>query len=112
MTEKKELTNLTKEELVAEIAGLGEKSFRAKQLWQWIYFRGVTDFAEMSNLSLSLRQKLEENYTITRPKIITEQISVDKTHKWLLEFKDGERVEMVYIPEIDRGAVCISTLVG
>ena len=63
MTEKKELTNLTKEELVAEIAGLGEKSFRAKQLWQWIYFRGVTDFAEMSNLSLSLRQKLEENYT-------------------------------------------------
>lgn len=112
MTEKKELTNLTKEELVAEIAGLGEKSFRAKQLWQWIYFRGVTDFAEMSNLSLSLRQKLEENYTITRPKIITEQISVDKTHKWLLEFKDGERVEMVYIPEKDRGAVCISTQVG
>ena len=61
MTEKKELTNLTKEELVAEIAALGEKSFRAKQLWHWIYFRGVTDFAEMSNLSLSLRQKLEEN---------------------------------------------------
>ena len=57
MTEKKELTNLTKEELVAEIAGLGEKSFRAKQLWQWIYFRGVTDFAEMSNLSLSLWKK-------------------------------------------------------
>ncbi len=112
MTEKKELTNLTKEELAAEIAELGEKSFRAKQLWQWIYFRGVTDFAEMSNLSLPLRQKLEENYTITRPKVITEQISVDKTHKWLLEFKDGERVEMVYIPEKDRGAVCISTQVG
>ena len=112
MTEKKELTNLTKEELVAEIAGLGEKSFRAKQLWQWIYFRGVTDFAEMSNLSLSLLLKLEENYTIPRPNIITEQISVDKTHKWLLEFKDGERVEMVYIPEKDRGAVCISTQVG
>ena len=112
MTEKIELTNLSKEELVAEITKIGEKSFRAKQLWQWIYFRGVTDFNLMSNLSLSLRQKLSENYTITRPKIVTEQISVDRTHKWLLEFKDGERVEMVYIPEKDRGAVCISTQVG
>mgnify|MGYP003306321021 FL=1 len=86
---KKELTELTKEELSKEIESIGEKSFRAKQIWQWIYFRGVTDFMEMSNLSLNLRQKLAENYTITRPKIVTEQISIDKTHKWLLEFKDG-----------------------
>ncbi|MBR5599147.1 MAG: 23S rRNA (adenine(2503)-C(2))-methyltransferase RlmN [Alphaproteobacteria bacterium] len=112
MIEKKELTEFTKEELFEEIKNIGEKSFRAKQIWQWIYFRGITDIMEMSNLSLSLRQKLAENYTITRPKIITEQISIDKTHKWLLEFKDGERVEMVYIPEKDRGAVCISTQVG
>ena len=112
MTEKKELTNLTKEELFEEIEAIGEKPFRAKQLWQWIYFRGATDFLEMSNLSLSLRQKLNEKYTIIRPKIVDEQISIDKTHKWLLEFKDGERVEMVYIPEKDRGAVCISTQVG
>ena len=109
---KTELTDLTKEELTAEIIKLGEKSFRAKQIWQWIYYRGITDFNLMSNLSLSLRQKLNENYKITRPKVITEQISVDKTHKWLLEFADGERVEMVYIPEKDRGAVCISTQVG
>lgn len=112
MTDKIELTNLSKEELEAEITKLGEKPFRAKQLWQWIYFRGVTDFNLMSNLSLALRNKLAENYTITRPKIITEQKSSDKTHKWLLEFQDGERVEMVYIPEKDRGAVCISTQVG
>jgi len=112
MTEKIELTNLSKEELTEEIAKIGEKPFRAKQLWQWIYFRGVTDFNQMSNLSLALRQKLSEIYTITRPKIVTEQISSDKTHKWLLEFQDGERVEMVYIPEKDRGAVCISTQVG
>ena len=112
MTEKIELTDLSKDELTAEILKIGEKSFRAKQLWQWIYFRGVTDFNEMSNLSLSLRQKLQETFTITRPKIVAEQISIDKTHKWLLEFKDGERVEMVYIPEKDRGAVCISTQVG
>lgn len=110
--EKKELTELTKEELSEEIVAMGEKSFRAKQLWQWLYFRGETDFNEMSNLSLSFRQKLQENYTISRPKIVAEQVSVDKTHKWLLEFKDGERVEMVYIPEKDRGAVCISTQVG
>lgn len=109
---KIELTELTKEELTAEIIKIGEKSFRAKQLWQWIYYRGVTDFNLMSNLSLTLRQKLIENYTISRPKIVTEQISTDKTHKWLLEFSDGERVEMVYIPEKDRGAVCISTQVG
>lgn len=110
--DKIELTDLSKEELTAEIIKIGEKPFRAKQLWQWIYFRGVADFNEMSNLSLSLRQKLIDNYTITRPKIITEQISIDKTHKWLLELKDGERIEMVYIPEKDRGAVCISTQVG
>ncbi len=112
MTEKVELTNLSKQELEAEIVKIGEKPFRAKQIWQWIYYRGVTSFDAMSNLSLTLRQKLQENYTITRPKIVTEQISVDKTHKWLLEFQDGERVEMVYIPEKDRGAVCISTQVG
>jgi len=112
MVEKIELTNLSKEELTAEILKIGEKSFRAKQLWQWIYYRGVTDFEQMSNLSLALREKLAERYTITRPKIVDEQLSVDKTHKWLLEFSDGQRVEMVYIPEKDRGAVCISTQVG
>ncbi len=110
--EKIELTNLSKEEIAAEITKIGEKPFRAKQLWQWLYFQGVTDFNQMSNLSLSLRQSLMERYSITRPKIITEQISKDKTHKWLLELKDGERIETVYIPEKDRGAVCISTQVG
>lgn len=108
----KELIGLSKEELAAELALIGEKPFRAKQLWQWIYFRGETDFDKMSNLSKPLREKLKENYTISRPKIIAEQISKDKTHKWLLEFADGQRIETVYIPEEDRGAVCISTQVG
>ena len=109
MSEKIELLDLSKEELAAEVAKLGEKPFRAKQLWQWIYNRGVGNFEEMSNLSKDFRAKLAAGYTITRPKIVTEQISKDKTHKWLLEFADGQRVEMVYIPETDRGAVCIST---
>ena len=108
----KNLIGLSKEELAEEMAALGEKPFRAKQLWQWIYFRGESDFDKMSNLSKDLRAKLKENYTLQRPKIVAEQISKDKTHKWLLEFDDGERIETVYIPEEDRGAICISTQVG
>lgn len=112
MIGKKELIGLSRKELADELQRIGEKPFRTKQLWQWLYFHGVTDFDKMSNLSKDLRKKLAENFTITRPKVITEQISVDKTHKWLLEFSDGERVEMVYIPEEESGAVCISTQVG
>lgn len=112
MTSKTELIGLSKTELAEQLNLIGEKPFRAKQLWQWIYFHGETDFDKMSNLSKDLREKLKENFTITRPKIVDEQISTDKTHKWLLEFADGQRVEMVYIPEDDRGALCISTQVG
>lgn len=109
---KTELIGLSKDELQKALTDIGEKPFRAKQLWQWLYYFGETDFEKMSNLSKVLRQKLAENFTITRPKIVTEQLSSDKTRKWLLEFADGQRVEMVYIPEEDRGAVCISTQVG
>ena len=112
MTDKTELLGLSKEELAEQINKLGEKPFRAKQLWQWLYYHGVSDFEKMTSFSKDLRAKLAENFTITRPKIVTEQISIDKTHKWLLELADGQRVEMVYIPEEDRGAVCISTQVG
>ena len=109
---KIEIIGLSKEELLEALQNLGEKPFRAKQIWQWLYFRGARSFDEMTNLSKDLRSKLTENFILARPKIITEQISKDKTHKWLLEFADGERIETVYIPETDRGAVCISTQVG
>ena len=112
MDEKIELIGLSKSELQQVLTEIGEKPFRAKQLWQWLYYFGETDFEKMSNLSKALRHKLADKFTITRPKIVDEQISVDRTHKWLLEFSDGQRVEMVYIPEEDRGAVCISTQVG
>ncbi len=108
----KNLIGLSKEELLAELTAIGEKPFRAKQLWQWIYFKGETSFDNMTNLSKDLREKLKQNFTLSRPKIITEQLSKDGTRKWLLEFTDGERIETVYIPEEDRGAVCISTQVG
>lgn len=112
MNEKTELIGLNRDELAAELAKLGEKPFRAKQIWHWLYNQGVTDFAAMTNLSKDLREKLGNGCSITRPKVVTRQISADKTSKWLLEFADGQRVEMVYIPEEDRGAVCISTQVG
>ena len=109
---KTPIIGLSKEELAQILANMGEKPFRLKQIWQWIYFKGVQSFDEMTNLSKDLRVKLNEKFILTRPKIVTEQISRDKTHKWLLEFDDGQRIETVYIPELDRGAVCISTQVG
>lgn len=112
MNEKIELIGLSRDELAAELAKLGEKPFRAKQIWHWLYNQGVTDFSAMTNLSKDLREKLSAGYVISRPKVVARQISSDKTSKWLLEFSDGQRVEMVYIPEEDRGAVCISTQVG
>lgn len=112
MSDKIELIGLDKDEIKKALTDIGEKPFRAKQLWQWLYYFGETDFSKMTNLSKDLRQKLSEKFKISRPKVVAEQISVDKTHKWLLEFADGQRVEMVYIPEEDRGAVCISTQVG
>ncbi len=112
MSDKIEIIGLSKKELEDILSQMGEKKFRAKQIWQWLYFRGVQNFDEMTNLSKDLRATLKNHFILNRPKIIAEQISKDKTHKWLLEFSDGERVETVYIPEADRGAVCISTQVG
>lgn len=112
MSEKIELIGLSREELTAEIAKIGEKAFRVKQIWQWLYYHGETDFAKMNNLSKDLRENLAANFTISRPKIVAEQLSLDKTHKFLLEFADGQKIETVYIPEEDRGTVCISTQVG
>ncbi len=109
---KKELVGLSFDELKQELVDMGEKPFRAKQLWQWIYNKGETDFTKMTSLAKTFQAALAEKYTVTHPKIVTEQTSVDGTRKWLVEFTDGKRVECVYIPESDRGAVCISTQVG
>jgi len=108
----KNLIGLSKEELSAELAQLGEKPFRTKQLWHWLYHQGETDFSKMTTLAKPFQAKLAELYTVQHPQIITEQTSVDGTRKWLVEFEDKKQVECVYIPEEDRGAVCISTQVG
>lgn len=107
-----DLIGLSREDLLAEMTAMGEKPFRVKQIWHWLYNKGVTDFSKMSTLAKPLQARLAEKYFISRPQVITEKNSTDGTRKWLLRFADGKEVETVYIPEEDRGAVCLSTQVG
>ncbi|MEO1316004.1 MAG: 23S rRNA (adenine(2503)-C(2))-methyltransferase RlmN [Pseudomonadota bacterium] len=85
---------------------------RAGQLWQWIYQRGVRDFSEMTNISKALRAELNAAFEIRRPEIVSRQVSRDGTRKYLLRIAGGHEVEAVYIPETDRGTLCISSQVG
>ena len=109
---RRDLVGLSREELAAEMVAIGEKPFRAKQLWHWIYHQGETDFAKMTSIAKAMQPVLAEKFVVQRPEITTEQTSSDGTRKWLLRFRDRQQVETVYIPEEDRGAVCISTQVG
>ena len=106
------LVGLTRDELVAQMAAVGEPPFRARQLWRWIYVRGQTDFAAMSDLSKPLRGRLAERYVIARPETARSQASIDGTRKWLVRLDDGQLVEAVHIPEDDRGTLCVSSQVG
>ena len=108
----KNLVGMSRAELTDEFASLGEKPFRAKQLWHWIYYRGETDFANMTTMSKDLRARLSEKYVIQRPGVSTMLTSTDNSRKWLLKFDDGNEAETVFIPEEDRGALCISSQVG
>jgi 23S rRNA (adenine2503-C2)-methyltransferase len=109
---KPSLVGLTRAELANVVQGLDEPAFRVKQLWHWIYHRGATDFAVMTNISKEVRARLAERYSLTRPLAVHALQSVDGTRKWLLRFGDGKEAECVHIPEADRGTVCISSQVG
>ncbi len=109
---RRELVGLSRAELVEVMAELGEKPFRVKQLWHWMYYRGSRDFAEMTSLGKPLRAKLAEGFRVGRPGTAKMQTSEDGTRKWLMRFDDGQEAETVYIPEEDRGSVCISSQVG
>lgn len=109
---KRSLIGITKDELKADILALGEKSFRADQLWYWIYNQGVREFELMTNLSKDFRKTLHGNYTLRRADISKELISFDETRKWLLKFPDKNEVEAVFIPGADRGTLCVSSQVG
>ena len=111
---RRELVGLSRDELLAELAAIGEKPFRAKQVWHWIYHQGVTDFARMSSIARPLQEKLAGHFVIGRPEVALVQTSSDETRKFLFRFRDGQEAETVYIPDRqeDRGAVCISSQVG
>jgi 23S rRNA (adenine2503-C2)-methyltransferase len=111
-TPRRNLVGLGREALAAEMAEFGAEPFRARQLWHWIYRRGVTDFAAMTSLSKPFRDELAARYVLQRPVISRALASVDGTRKWLLRFADGEEVETVHIPEDDRGTLCVSSQVG
>jgi 23S rRNA (adenine2503-C2)-methyltransferase len=115
------LVGLSRPEIGEKLAGIGiepkQIRMRTAQIWNWIYARGVTDFNDMLNVSKDMRATLAANFTLKRPEIVTEQISQDGTRKWLLRFPArgaGRPVEIetVYIPEIGRGTLCVSSQVG
>lgn len=116
------LAGATRSELADALLAIGtperEIRMRVAQLWHWVYFRGARDFADMLNISKALRGKLAERFTLKLPEIAAEQVSTDGTRKWLLRLDPvdaqdkGAEIECVYIPESDRGTLCVSSQVG
>src|SRR6478672_5163473 len=120
--EKPSLIGLTRAQLADALGSIGvaemQRKMRVQQLWHWIYFRGFTSFNEMTSVSKDLRAALGDRFTLARPEVVAEQISVDGTRKWLLRLP-GEQatgrpheVECVYIPDDGRGTLCVSSQVG
>jgi 23S rRNA (adenine2503-C2)-methyltransferase len=109
---KTNLIGLSREELAEKLKAHGLEPFRAKQVWHWMYARGATDFAQMTTIAKKQQALLDEHFTLARPAIAKDLTSFDATRKWLLEFPDGNKVETVFIPEEDRGALCVSSQVG
>ncbi|HEY7845661.1 MAG TPA: 23S rRNA (adenine(2503)-C(2))-methyltransferase RlmN [Bradyrhizobium sp.] len=119
---KPSLIGLSRAELAERLGEIGvapsQRKMRVQQLWHWIYFRGAKDFDEMTSVSKDTRAELAKHFTVDRPEVVAEQISNDGTRKWLLRLPSGDRVERphevecVYIPETDRGTLCVSSQVG
>ena len=112
MTTLTNLLDLDPAQLVAYCGELGEKPFRAKQLQRWIHQFGASDFNAMTDLAKSLRDKLSTRATVSAPAVISDHTSADGTRKWLLDVGQGNAVETVFIPEENRGTLCISTQAG
>ena len=119
---KPSLIGLTRAALAEALGAIGvapsQQKMRVQQLWHWMYVRGAQDFSQMTSVSKKLHAVLDAHYTLARPEVVAEQVSVDGTRKWLLRLPGehaGERpheVECVYIPESDRGTLCVSSQVG
>jgi len=119
---KPSLLGLSRAELADALGAIGvpesQRKMRVQQLWHWIYFRGFTSFDAMSSVSKELRAELAAHYTLDRPEVVAEQVSVDGTRKWLLRLPGDpdsglpHEVECVYIPDTERGTLCVSSQVG
>ncbi|MEA1938346.1 MAG: 23S rRNA (adenine(2503)-C(2))-methyltransferase RlmN [Pseudomonadota bacterium] len=107
-----DLIGLTRDELEAELGRLGLPPFRMRQVWHWMYYRGARSFADMTTIAKPVRAQLAESYRIGRLGIVRDLTSVDGTRKWLLSTEDGNEIESVFIPEEDRGALCVSSQIG
>ena len=114
--DREQLIGLDRSGLASRLERLGvpdrQSRMRVRQLWSWLYVQGQSDFAPMTDIAKELRAELAQNFTLARPEIVMEQVSSDGTRKWLLRLGDGKEVETVYIPEADRGTLCISSQVG
>jgi 23S rRNA (adenine2503-C2)-methyltransferase len=119
---KPSLIGFSREELAAMLGDIGvapaQRKMRVQQLWHWMYVRGAQSFEAMTSISKDMRKELEQHFTVARPEVVAEQISNDGTRKWLLRLPSGDKlekaheVECVYIPETDRGTLCVSSQVG
>ena len=109
---KVNLLDLDRDGLVAFFDALGEKPFRASQVLKWIHQQDVADFQQMTNISKSLREQLERLAEVKAPEVVLDELSEDGTRKWVLKLSDGNQIETVYIPESDRGTLCVSSQVG
>jgi len=120
--QKPSLVGMSRAELSDALGRLGvpesQRKMRVQQLWHWIYFRGFTAFDTMTSVSKDLRAKLAEHFTVDRPEVVAEQVSVDGTRKWLMRLpgdpdsKLPHEIETVYIPDTERGTLCVSSQVG
>ncbi|MGM4877009.1 23S rRNA (adenine(2503)-C(2))-methyltransferase RlmN [Bradyrhizobium sp. MOS001] len=116
------LIGLSRSELADRLGEIGvapaQRKMRVQQLWHWLYFRGAQSFDDMTSISKGIRAELAQHFTVDRPEVVAEQISNDGTRKWLLRLPSGDNVERahevecVYIPETDRGTLCVSSQVG
>jgi len=119
---KPSLVGLSRAEIAEQLGAIGvapaQRKMRVQQLWHWIYVRGARNFDEMTSISKAMRDDLAANFTVARPEVAAEQVSNDGTRKWLLRLPSGDsiekahEVECVYIPETDRGTLCVSSQVG
>ncbi|MGV3481648.1 MAG: 23S rRNA (adenine(2503)-C(2))-methyltransferase RlmN [Sphingobium sp.] len=111
-----DLVGLSRDQIRATLADAGldpkQAKLRAKQLWHWIYNRGATDFSVMTDIAKAQHPWLAERFVISRPEVVEAQVSTDGTRKWLLRSDDGQDYEMVFIPDADRGTLCVSSQVG